>query len=633
MNILQQEDIIKGLPDQALQEEAKRPSGQVPQFLVVSEIQRRTDMRKRYQDPNQQQPQGTIADQITQEGIASVQPQQPMQGQQQQGQPMPMRGGGMTPFMRKYAGGGVVRMQEGGITPHEMAQMDAQMMAQKYPFLSGSRDEILQGLSTVDPNDVSYISSMFNGAPEIEAVLASRSKMPQPPMPIENITEPSLLTLDGVNTLTPDGRRPNPNTPSVDTLEQFSNAFKEDAARAKNLLATLDDSTAKEKEAISNPVNVNLPKKVNADEDYFSGLGFDQEKDTSIEGILAESQNALRGMSPQDRAENMLSNIPSGYSSRYEGEDNHQAKMRARTRAKESKSKVNSLLAMLGDGSGGGSNIPKSFRASQEQLDEGNKPVFDAFISTDDLRVPQYQMENGQLIKINGSDSGGSNSSSAEDLINFSKQQGSPSRQQLIANSQFVKPPVAKNNNAVISDGANNEGSGDKGVNNSNKAVNLLNNAFELDLDATKKEAFAMAMIQLGAGIAKGDLAEGLSNAGVAASGVLERSRDRSDKQLDRDIQRKYYDDKLSDSRLDRESRIRRDAGTSALKKYTAEATSPLNLAKFAKMSQAEKDQLYDTIFQEELRVLTQSATGSDMRRGGNLAESLNEDPLGLRKT
>jgi hypothetical protein len=260
MNILQQEDIIKGLPDQALQEEAKRPSGQVPQFLVVSEIQRRTDMRKRYQDPNQQQPQGTIADQITQEGIASVQPQQPMQGQQQQGQPMPMRVGGMTPFMRKYAGGGVVRMQEGGITPHEMAQMDAQMMAQKYPFLSGSRDEILQGLSTVDPNDVSYISSMFNGAPEIEAVLASRSKMPQPPMPIENITEPSLLTLDGVNTLTPDGRRPNPNTPSVDTLEQFSNAFKEDAARAKNLLATLDDSTAKEKEAISNPVNVNLPK-------------------------------------------------------------------------------------------------------------------------------------------------------------------------------------------------------------------------------------------------------------------------------------------------------------------------------------------------------------------------------------
>mgnify|MGYP003641906412 FL=1 len=55
MNILEQEDLIKGLDDRRLQEEAKRPTGQVPQFLVVSEIQRRTDMRKKYQDPSQQQ--------------------------------------------------------------------------------------------------------------------------------------------------------------------------------------------------------------------------------------------------------------------------------------------------------------------------------------------------------------------------------------------------------------------------------------------------------------------------------------------------------------------------------------------------------------------------------------------------
>jgi hypothetical protein len=121
MNILEQEDLIKGLDDRRLQEEAKRPTGQVPQFLVVSEIQRRTDMRKKYQDPSQQQPQGTIADQITQAGIASVQPPQMMQGQPMpmQGQPMPMQayGGGMTPFMRKYAGGGVVRMAAAGKVP------------------------------------------------------------------------------------------------------------------------------------------------------------------------------------------------------------------------------------------------------------------------------------------------------------------------------------------------------------------------------------------------------------------------------------------------------------------------------------------------------------------------------------
>mgnify|MGYP000509957027 CR=1 FL=1 len=123
MNILEQEDLIKGLDDRRLQEEAKRPSGNVPQFLVVSEIQRRTDMRKKFQGSDQQQPQGTVADQITQAGIASVQPPQMMQGQPMpmQGQPMPMQayGGGMTPFMRKYAGGGVVRMAAAGQVPTE----------------------------------------------------------------------------------------------------------------------------------------------------------------------------------------------------------------------------------------------------------------------------------------------------------------------------------------------------------------------------------------------------------------------------------------------------------------------------------------------------------------------------------
>ena len=45
MNILQQEDAVKGLPDDALMQEAQAPSGRMPQFLVVS-IQRRADMRE-----------------------------------------------------------------------------------------------------------------------------------------------------------------------------------------------------------------------------------------------------------------------------------------------------------------------------------------------------------------------------------------------------------------------------------------------------------------------------------------------------------------------------------------------------------------------------------------------------------
>jgi hypothetical protein len=154
MNILEIEDIIKGLPDQSLMQEAQAPSGQVPQFLVVSEIQRRADMRKRYQS-QQEQPQGTVAEQIVQGGImglggqqqpiggAPQQPQMPPQGQPPQGMqpPMgqpPMPPQGMQPPMQPpmsppmqppmmppqgmapqgMAAGGVVRMEQGRQLPY-----------------------------------------------------------------------------------------------------------------------------------------------------------------------------------------------------------------------------------------------------------------------------------------------------------------------------------------------------------------------------------------------------------------------------------------------------------------------------------------------------------------------------------
>jgi hypothetical protein len=115
MNILDAEDLIKGLPDDALTQEAQAPSGQVPQFLVVSEIQRRTDMRKRYEN-DQQQNQGTVAEQIVQEGIAGMMPQQPM-GMPPQGMPQgmpPQMPQGMPPM--GMAQGGIARMENGGST-------------------------------------------------------------------------------------------------------------------------------------------------------------------------------------------------------------------------------------------------------------------------------------------------------------------------------------------------------------------------------------------------------------------------------------------------------------------------------------------------------------------------------------
>ena len=631
MNILEQEDIIKGLPDQALQEEAKAPSGQVPQFLVVSEIQRRTDMRKKYQDPNEQKPQGTVADQITQEGIASVQPQQPMQGQQQQGQPMPMRGGGMTPFMAKYAGGGVVRMQEGGMTP--------QALEQKYPFLSGSEDQILQGLNTVDPNDLEPIYSMFKSVPKIEQFIANRAsnpapplsavrpelfdaEMPQPPMSVENVTEPRLLTLDGVNTLTPDGQRPYPpNTPSVDMLDQFSNAITEDASRVKNILATLDDSTAEEKEAISNPVNVNLPKIRTLSE-----IG--EQAPQSLKGT------GVRLASYQEREDAKYD--PSSFGAMLDGP--------SRGFPSRAKSVIGSNLSDLGSflsdqfqdvKSSAGSSIDQGFNYLPGGADKVERERED---------IGPYSLNSGLdasqgIFPINGSEISDLDQARLEKTLALANRQQPMSQKDLQSETlktfnSLVTDQYTSNNNLVdkkATDGADNQGSGDIGVNNSNKAVNLLNNAFKLDLDASKKEAFAMAMIQLGAGIAKGDLAEGLSNAGVAASGVMESARDRSDKQLDREIQRKYYADKLSDSTLARDATLKSRAQSESQKMLAAwyKTTEGMKSISDPSIATAKEIEFYELA----LRRLTQGSTGSDIERGGNLAENLNEDPLGLRKT
>ena len=124
MNILEQEDIIKGLPDQALMQEAQRPSGQVPQYLVVSEIQRRSDMRKRYKSEQEQMPQGTVKDKVVQEGImASMPPQMAMAPQMAQRMPnmpppqMPPQGIEQAMPPQMMSGGGIVEMAPGGSMP------------------------------------------------------------------------------------------------------------------------------------------------------------------------------------------------------------------------------------------------------------------------------------------------------------------------------------------------------------------------------------------------------------------------------------------------------------------------------------------------------------------------------------
>lgn len=131
MNIIEAEDLVKGLPDQALFQEAQFPSGRIPQYLAVSEVQRRQDMRQRFQAAQQEQ-QPSVKDQILQGGIGSTGMAPEMSSMPPMAPQMPPQGGPMPPQMPPQmpppmgmAMGGIVsrRMNTGGLTPGGIVRM------------------------------------------------------------------------------------------------------------------------------------------------------------------------------------------------------------------------------------------------------------------------------------------------------------------------------------------------------------------------------------------------------------------------------------------------------------------------------------------------------------------------------
>ena len=142
MNILEQEDLIKGATDDILLREAQSPTGSVPQFLVVSEIQRRKEMRNRFSTQDGQ-PEQSVADQI----VAEATPQMPLEMMVPQNDPMAPQpqmmaaGGGRMPY-RRMAGGGIVPPNSlvedaAKFNPQNLYDMDASQMAMASPTNMG----------------------------------------------------------------------------------------------------------------------------------------------------------------------------------------------------------------------------------------------------------------------------------------------------------------------------------------------------------------------------------------------------------------------------------------------------------------------------------------------------------------
>ena len=110
MNIIQQQDRLKSLPEEVLIEYIANPTGEVPTFLALGEIERRKVMRNKYAAQQAEQP--PVVEQIVQESMAAKMPQAMPQAMPQP--PMPSSGdAGITALPapnvgQNYAQGGVV---------------------------------------------------------------------------------------------------------------------------------------------------------------------------------------------------------------------------------------------------------------------------------------------------------------------------------------------------------------------------------------------------------------------------------------------------------------------------------------------------------------------------------------------
>ena len=127
MNIIQLQDRLKGLPEETLVNYVKNPMGEVPIYLALGEMQRRNDMKARYEAIKPEE--SSIAEKLVGEaekrtGIAKMVPQRMMPGGQGVGTPPPtpqidsrqLAASGIAANPQS-AVGGTAMLKEGGIVP------------------------------------------------------------------------------------------------------------------------------------------------------------------------------------------------------------------------------------------------------------------------------------------------------------------------------------------------------------------------------------------------------------------------------------------------------------------------------------------------------------------------------------
>jgi len=149
MNIIEQQDKLKSAPDDSLKREMQSPSGMFPQYLVMTEIQRREQMRKDYEGrtaaDSKTPPRPSMAEEMAMNapqpmmnnsGIGSLlqQPEtqtQPQMQPQMQQQPVRMNTGMQVPYSTNnpYAS---FLIQDDPLTPEDESESEYMKAMREY---------------------------------------------------------------------------------------------------------------------------------------------------------------------------------------------------------------------------------------------------------------------------------------------------------------------------------------------------------------------------------------------------------------------------------------------------------------------------------------------------------------------
>lgn len=156
MNLLQIQDALKGASDQQLVQEMQQPTGMAPQYLVLSELDRRRHMRAQVQGKT---PDTTVADDAV-AGISALAPKRmidPDVEDQRRDEDE----------VSAFREGGAVHMFDGGEPPLSRGEMSRQMFRSSVPTSSISRADaaamerdILLRSNPALANDPSFISNL-----------------------------------------------------------------------------------------------------------------------------------------------------------------------------------------------------------------------------------------------------------------------------------------------------------------------------------------------------------------------------------------------------------------------------------------------------------------------------------------